>query len=108
MAWSAEWSGRYPNLCEGAWSLYHNGSPVYTDIPFQGEPADTYGTYRTFSFDRDGEEGWREYEDGMDCATWCETYAEWLDTVAPDDEWEDIFHAFQECDWRHMSCGGCI
>lgn len=43
--WVAEWSGSYPSLCCGEWTLYHNEEEVDVSIPFQGHPADTYGEY---------------------------------------------------------------
>ena len=41
----AEWSGRYPCLCCGEWTLFIDGKPCEVVIPFQGDCADTFGTY---------------------------------------------------------------
>lgn len=106
--WNAVWTGRYPNLCSGVWELYHDGDFVRTDIPFQGEPAGTYGVYFQWYFVGDLDEEWEDYEDGLGCDAWCTEYADWLVTVADKDEWPKIFEAFQASDWRYNSCGGCI
>lgn len=108
--WIAEWHGGAWSLCSGAWELFHDGEKVDTDIPFQGEPAYTYGTYSMWTFG--GDSGWMaewdEYEDGEYCDEWCDEHREWLATLAPESEWEEIFHAFQAEDFRPGSCGGCI
>lgn len=102
-----EWTGRYPNLCYGEWTLFINNKPCEVEIPFQGNPADTFGTYSEWWF-----ENWNEvfgdYEDGMYCEKWCEKYKDYLAKVAPESDWPDVYEAFQENDWRHGSCGGCI
>ena len=106
--WTAYWTGGFPNLCGGMWYLYGNGEEVKTEIPFQGEPAGTYGEYATWHFDEDWLEQWEFYEAGMNCKDWCNEYRKWLSTIAPGEEWPQIFAAFQEQDWRYNSCGGCI
>ena len=107
--WSTKWTGDYPCLCHGEWVLYKNGVLVNTDIPFQGSPANTYGSYQEWFFaGEDYEEDWDEYEDGETEAQWCANNRQWLETLADADEWPDIYAAFQENDWRHNSCGGCI
>lgn len=108
MAWTAKWSGAYPNLCSGEWTLYHDGITVDTNIPFQGSDAGTFGTYPTWSFGSDWDEQWDEYDDGMLCGDWCQEYEYWLSHLAPREEWGEIYTAFQAEDWRHNSCGGCI
>jgi len=108
--WVAEWTGGAWSLCSGSWTLFHDGDKVDTAIPFQGAPADTYGTYATWHFGGDSGwfEEWDDYEDGLDCAEWCDEYRDWLATLAPEEEWEEIFRAFQTDDFRPNSCGGCI
>lgn len=105
--WQAVWSGCYPCLCEGFWTLLRNGKPIKTDIPFQEGPAGTLGAYWSWHFE-DWEEVFEEYEDGLDCDTWCRAHAEWLASIAPEDEWPQIFAAFRTEDFRPGSCGGCI
>ena len=103
----AEWTGEYPNLCHGEWRLYRNEKELNVEIPFQGSPADTFGVYSEWWF-----ENWSEvfgdYEDGLSCKEWCEEYQEWLSKIAPEQDWNKIFEAFQENDWRYGECGGCI
>lgn len=109
--WYADWSGFWPCLCHGEWTLYHNGEKIDVEIPFQGYPADTYGLYSQWSFG--GESGWDEewefYEDGLDEEAWIEENIEYLKQVTDDDsQYEHIYNAFQVNDFRTDSCGGCI
>lgn len=105
--WTTSWSGGYPNLCYGEWTLFKNGVEVRTDIPFQGEPADTYGTYQRWYFANWMEE-FEDYDDGLDEGSWIKEYEDWLKTIASESEWGYIYQAFNENDWRYSSCGGCI
>lgn len=109
--WYTNWSGSWPCLCYGEWMLYHNGEKIDVEIPFQGEPADTYGSYSQWSFG--GESGWDEewefYEDGLGEEAWIEENIEYLKQVTDDDEqYVYIYEAFQVNDFRIGSCGGCI
>ena len=108
--WEADWTGVPWSLCSGSWILRHNGEDIDTDIPFQGEHAGTYGTYSEWGFG--GESGWMEewdeYDYGLECQDWCDEHRDWLSTVAPESEWEEIFLAFQSNDFRPGSCGGCV
>ena len=109
--WYTNWSGSWPCLCYGEWMLYHNGEKIDVEIPFQGEPADTYGSYSQWSFG--GESGWDEewefYEDGLGEEAWIEENIEYLKQVTDDDEqYVYIYEAFKVNDFRIGSCGGCI
>lgn len=107
--WVAKWIGEYPNLCCGGWVLYKNGKEINTNIPFQYEPAGTFGKYCHNYFD---EEYWTDrieyYYDGIGCKKWINKYQVWLKTIAPKNEWRYIYKAFKEQDWRYESCGGCV
>ena len=100
------WSGSYPNLCAGEWTCIINGKKV--KIPFQGEPAECEGTYRSWHFE-DWEVVWENYRDGLDCDEWCEHWKDWLDELGlSEEERREVYEAFAEEDWRYGSCGGCI
>lgn len=105
--WIAKWSGEYPNLCCGEWTLYKDGEPI-KDIPFKEASAYTYGMYRGWSFDEDMNEYFYAYVDGMGADDWIENYREWLEAIADESEFNAIYDAFAEEDWRSGSCGGCI
>lgn len=107
-AWTATWSGKFPNLCSGEWALFHDGEPVHTTIPFQHSCAGTLGSYSSWSFGSDWDEIWESYEDGLAADAWCQKHRDWLSSIADESEWPAIFEAFQVSDWRHNSCGGCI
>lgn len=109
--WRTEWTGSYPNLCSGVWHLYKDDVEVYN--PFKDEdgygvPADTYGMYSGWYFDGNYMEMFYDYEDGLSEKAWIDEHKEWLSNIADEEEWFDIYYAFQANDWRYGSCGGCI
>ena len=104
----AEWSGRYPCLCCGEWTLFVDGKPCEVVIPFQGDCADTFGTYEEWHFDEDWCEIFENYECGMGCDDWCNEYRDYLVKVAPKHDWPLVFQAFQVNYCRHGWCCGCI
>ena len=104
----ANWSGSYPCLCSGEWTLFKNEIEIKEPIPFQNNPANTYGVYSEWHFDENWIEQFEDYEDGLLCTEWCKEYKDYLSKIAPMDEWDKIYYAFQENDWRHCECGGCI
>ncbi len=107
----AKWSGAYPARCCGTWTLTVNGKNETDKIPKEliNSPMETYGTYRSFSFDDDGCDEWEEYEDGLKEDEWIEKNKEWLAKIsASEDVQKEIYRAFANADWRHSSCGGCI
>lgn len=107
--WYASWSGSYPCLCFGEWMLYHNGEEIDVEIPFQNEPADTFGEYIEWYFDEDYIENEKYYEDGLDEEEWIKENIEYLKQVTDDNkQYEYIYKAFQENDWRYGSCMGCV
>lgn len=107
--WTAKWTGTYPNLCCGSWRLYCDGRDVSEPIPFQGEPAETYGDYCAWAFTENWDENWSWYNDGLKCNEWIEQFKDYLFDVTEDEsQWPLIYQAFQEKDWRHGECGGCI
>ena len=107
-AYKTVWTGKYPNLCCGEWQLYINDELNNIEIPFQYHPANTEGIYEEWYFNDDYDEEWDSYTHGMNCADWCDTYKNYLKQIAPESDWPMIFKAFQENDWRHGQCGGCI
>ena len=108
--WSASWSGNFPNFCRGEWRLYRDDVLVADakTIPFGHGPANTFGTYRQWTFDEDWSEVWYEYEEGLTMDSWIDLYAEWLRGIAAPEEWCRIYEAFRKEDWRSGCCGGCI
>lgn len=102
----ANWSGSYPNKCIGEWKLYVNGEDYSHLIPEDKKRThmNTAGTYTQWHF-----ENWREvfddYEDGLEFNDWIMENP-WVQLI-PTDPF-DIFLAFQNEDWRHGQCGGCI
>lgn len=100
--WVADWSGSYPNLCDGEWTLYHNGEKIDVSIPFQYWNANTLGEYFT-----NYETG--PYNDGLDEDVWIEDNIEYLMDITDDEsQYPLIYEAFQVSDWRMGSCGGCL
>ena len=105
--YEAKWTGSYPCLCRGEWMLWINGELSKIEIPFQGNPAETYGIYSYLCFDENWFEESEDYEDGLNVDAWCEKNKEYLSKIAPISDWPLIYKAFQAKDWRFESCGGC-
>ena len=106
----ANWSGSYPTLCFGKWTLEVNGVDVSMFIPdeLRENSMNTYGTYEEWHFE-DWLEVFEDYEDGMMCEEWIAVNKYWLDTITEDDDIQtEIYYAINAHDWRHGSCGGCI
>lgn len=107
----AKWSGKWPCLCFGKWTLIVDGVDVSNNIPkeLRDESMGTYGFYDTWYFDKDWNDVWDSYEDGLECDEWIETNLEWLKTITTDKEvMEQIYDAINTKDFRTGSCGGCI
>lgn len=106
----AKWSGSYPCLCSGKWSLEVNGVDVSDYIPneLRKSPMNTYGVYEEWHFEN-WIEVFEDYEDGLMGDEWIEQNKYWLDTITEDISVQiEIFYAITKEDWRYGSCGGCI
>lgn len=104
----AKWSGSYPCLCSGEWTLLVDGEDVSSKIPkkLRKLPMNTFGSYLSCDV---SEEVWEEYQAGLECDEWITKNKAWLDTITKDHSVQsDIFYAFSASDWRPGSCGGCI
>ena len=106
----AKWSGAWPCLCHGEWSLYKNNEDISYMIPYELKSNDmnTFGEYETWHFE-DWEEVWESYEDGLDCDEWLKENKSWISRITNSEiEQEEIFKTFQKEGFRWNSCGGCI
>ena len=103
----AKWSGKYPNLCYGVWSIFVDDIDYSDYIPkeIRHSPMRTYGFYSEWSFDDDYGEVWEKYEDGLHFDEWVKQN-DWVKNIPAN--LFDIYCAFSLEDWRHNSCGGCI
>lgn len=109
--YKAKWSGKWPNLCRGCWTLHRDGKDISEKIPeyLKQQPMQTFGTYNSWHFRKNWEVVWKSYESGLSSAEWREENQEWLKEITTDtEEQKAIFEAFQKEDRRHESCGGCI
>lgn len=107
----AKWSGRWPCLCYGQWTLKVNGKDVTDKIPeiLRSSEMNTYGTYQSWYFNENNMEEFEDYEDGLFCEEWIEANKEWLDTITTDHRvQQEIYCKISAEDFRHGSCGGCI
>lgn len=106
----AKWSGSYPCLCSGKWSLEVNGVDVSNYIPdeLRKSPMNTYGVYQSWHFEN-WTEVFEDYEDGLMGEEWIEQNKHWLDIITDDYNVQtEIFFAIAKEDWRYGECGGCI
>ena len=101
------WSGRWPNLCSGEWRIFVDEMEYTEKIPTEQRrrPMNTYGAYSKWHFDKMWCEVWETYHDGLKPKEWYEANPWIAEIPAPAAE---IYLAFQNKDWRHGSCGGCI
>lgn len=107
----AEWSGGYPCLCHGKWTLKVDGKDVSDKIPenLRDDNMNTYKSYQKWHFDEGYREKWEYYNDGLRCEDWIEVNGYWLNKIVADKDIQKcVFYAINEEDWRHSSCGGCI
>lgn len=107
----AKWSGKWPCLCHGKWTLIIDGVDVSNNIPkeLKDSPMNTYGVYKHWYFSKDWDDIWGHYEDGMFYDEWIEANLEWLKTITEDKTvMEQIYDAINAEDFRVGSCGGCI
>ena len=106
----ANWSGSYPCLCFGEWTLKVDGKDVSEMIPknLRESSMNTYGTYQSWHF-VDWMEVFEDYESGLICEDWIRENKEWLDKITKDEKVQaEIYYAINEQDFRSGSCGGCI
>lgn len=106
----AQWSGCYPCLCCGEWSLIINNIDVSEFIPddLRHNSMNTFGTYESWHFE-DWIEVFEDYEDGLEIDEWIEDNKYWLYKITKDEEIiRKIYNAIQKEDFRTGSCGGCI
>lgn len=111
MSVEANWSGEYPCLCNGAWTLIVNGVDVSDKIPedLRNSSMNTYGIYHSWHFDDRMLEEFDFYEDGLTCKDWIEENDYWLSSITDDyDTKLLIYYEISVSDFRNGSCGGCI
>ena len=108
----ANWSGSYPNLCSGIWTIAVNG---ITLGGLGDSHMETLGSYQSWHFE-DWIEVFESYEDGMDFNEWKGNLPNNLGMSLrlagfnPKDNTllESLYDAVCSEDWRSSSCGGCI
>ena len=117
---TAEWSGKYPCLCSGRWTIYIDKMELVLPELKYGSEMNTCGTYSRWHFDDNYSEVFENYEDGLDYDEWikenkwlnycvqclAEFYS--LDYCYSDTLLRNIYEEINNNDWRHGSCGGCI
>ena len=103
------WSGEYPALCFGEWTLIVDGRDCSSLIPFRESCANTLGEYDEWRFDEDFLEVFEAYEDGLPEDEWIAENKDWLSKITDDQAlMREIFREFQASDFRYGICGGCI
>jgi len=114
MALIAYWSGKWPNLCSGKWSLTCND--IELEIPEDKihNPMGTHGFYRKLNSTTSEEISYFDYEDGMYFDEWARWNGSWVKQMFEKvgikmngDLYANVFLEFQKHDWRRNSCGGC-
>ena len=110
------WSGKYPCLCHGEWTITINKKKLKIPEYHISESMNTYGEYERWYFNDHYDEKWETYTDGLKYPEWIKEN-EWLiDELKRikinendiEDLTKDIYIKIQFEDFRHDSCGGCI
>lgn len=97
-------------MCHGEWKLYKNGEDISYLIPEDKRtlPMSCLGQYEEWYFDDEWNVHWSNYVDGLSAENWIDVNLDWISKFSDWWDYEKIFYAFQENDWRAGSCGGCI
>lgn len=103
----AEWSGKWPNLCCGSWSLSIDGMDYTYRIPEEkrNSPMNTRKQYSYWHFAPDYDEVWEEFLEGLTLSEWVEENPWVKELPAPPAK---VYNAFLIQDWQYGTCGGCI
>ncbi len=107
----ATWSGKYPCLCVGEWTLYLDGVDVSDVIPqiLRISPMGTRKEYAAVRFDENCNETYEYYWDGLSAKKWIRKNLYWVTKICKTwGEAFELYHAINDADWRHSSCGGCL
>lgn len=107
----ALWTGRYPCLCSGEWKLYRNGIDVSRFIPdsLRYSEMGTRKVYSHLYLDNEWDEYVEYYWNGLSAKQWIKKNRFWIKALCMNREEEfKLYHAINDADWRHGSCGGCI
>jgi len=110
----AEWSGGYPNLCHGEWTITCDGKKLTIPKDRVNEDMGTYITYQTWHFE-DWQEVFEPTDGGLYFDEWVMENHSWIDlafdeleTEKTEENYKKLYDAIQSEDFRHGSCGGCI
>ena len=114
VSFKARWSGGYPTLCYGEWSLEYKGLPVVIPEDHRTGHMGTSNTYSSWHFE-DWLEVFEDHEEGLEKDEWIATNKHWVDDMfathnikKSEGNYKDLFEALQASDFRPNSCGGCI
>ena len=105
------WSGERYSLCYGEWTIRRNGVDVSNLIPgpLRNYHMNTRKEYSAWHFTEDWDEEWEYYFDGLSAKKWIRKNRYWISKICCSKEEEfQLYHAINDADWRHGSCGGCI
>ena len=105
---TAKWTGRYPCLCDGEWIITVGDENVDLPDKVRISPMGTHGAYKSWTFDKDANDVWTLYEDGLDFEPWLQKNS-WISRLNLSHKEEHaLYDAISKEDWRYNSCGGCI
>ena len=108
------WSGSYPCLCSGVWSISYAGKSFTIPEDILNESMNTYITYSTWHFE-DWSEVFEDACDGLEFDAWIEENSKWVDEnfnefniEKIESNYRKLYDEIQIHDFRRGSCGGCI
>jgi len=110
----AKWSGSYPNLCSGRWTITCNGKMLSLPVELETSSMNTYIHYQSWHFE-DWQEVFVDEAGGQHFDDWVFENHYWIDKAFDElgierveENYQDLYTAIQASDWSGGSCGGCI
>ena len=106
-----EWTGGWPSLCLGEWTIEIDGVSYSDKIPEDLRESDmgTAGWYDSWCFHNGYDVKWSSREEGLESEDWIDANRYWLKELPIDEsEYPKVFELINKQDFRTGSCGGCI
>ena len=103
------WSGSYPTLCSGKWTILKDGEDVSGAIPkdLRVSYMNTQKEYVCLSLDKDNQIQKTPLIRGLDRSTWMNINVWIWNICSNDEEANELYDEIVKQDWFHNTCGGC-
>jgi hypothetical protein len=110
-----DWSGGYPNLCSGVWTISYDGNDFILPDDKMKEPMGTAKEYDSWCFSDNWSEEWDSTYFGEEAGDWIMSNISWitpnfqrLNIPETLETYGLLYEEIKVYDWQLGSCGGCI